>query len=145
VVLHERGAGTENLSFRGQEEVYPLKRAYFNFRHRWLTLLIHYQIQTLLLLSPALLLYEIATLAESIRRGWLPTYLQAFFSILANHKSIWIKRKKWQRWRKISDKEILIGGKLPFSRGFAQPQQSKLINMFESFLNLYWSIIKKWL
>jgi GT2 family glycosyltransferase len=68
VVLHERGVGTEDLSFRGTGN-YPLPRAYFNFRHRWLTLLIHYQIKTLILLSPALFLYEAAAFVESIRRG----------------------------------------------------------------------------
>lgn len=144
VVLHERGVGTENLSFRGTGN-YPLPRAYFNFRHRWLTLLIHYQIKTLILLSPALFLYEVAAFVESIRRGWLLPYFQAFFSILTSIKSVFHRRKKWQSLRIVSDKEILIGGKLPFSRGFIEPKKSKLINVFEILLNLYWDVVKKWL
>jgi hypothetical protein len=47
--------------------------------------------------------------------------------------------------RIVSDKEILIGGKLPFSRGFIEPKKSKLVNAFESLLNLYWDVVKKWL
>lgn len=142
--LHERGTGTENLSFRGQG-AYPARRAFFNLRHRWLTILIHYQVKTLILLSPALILYESATFIESFRRGWLNVYFKAIFSLIQGWRSILKRRRYWISKRKVSDKDILDGGALPFSRGFVEPSKAKLIQMLDSLLNSYWEMAKQWL
>jgi GT2 family glycosyltransferase len=144
VALHERGAGTANLSFRGQG-AYPVKRAYYSLRHRWLTILIHYQIWTLLLLSPALMLYEAAAFLESIRRGWLGAYFKAIFSLMQGWNTILKRRRYWGIKRKISDGSILSGGALPFSRGFVEPSKVKLIQMLDLVLNSYWKVVKHWL
>jgi GT2 family glycosyltransferase len=144
VALHERGAGTENLSFRG-EGAYPARRAYFTLRHRWLTILIHYRARTLFLLSPALILYELAAFIESLRRGWLGIYFKAIVSLLQGWGFILKRRRYWRSERKVSDKDILDGGALPFSRGFFEPSKVKLIQMLDSLLNSYWEMVKRWL
>jgi GT2 family glycosyltransferase len=144
VALHERGAGTEDLSFRGKG-VYPAKRAYFNLRHRWLTILIYFQLRTFILLFPALILYEMAAFIESFRRGWLEMYFKAFLSLIQKRKSILQRRRYWGSRRKVSDRHILTGGMLPFSRGFVEPSRIKLVHVLDFVLNSYWNMAKQWL
>ena len=144
IVHHERGEGTENLSFRGTGS-YPKRRAYFTLRNRWLTILLHYQVRTLFLLSPALALYELAALVESMRRRWLVEYIRAIFSLLGEMPSIINRRRHWQSQRIVADREILTGGDLPLSRGFVDTSQSRSIWVFNHLLNWYWNRIKTWL
>jgi GT2 family glycosyltransferase len=144
VVHHERGEGTENLSFRGTGS-YPRRRAYFTIRNRWLTILLHYQMRTLLLLSPVMALYELAALAESARRGWLPEYIRAIISLLGEVPSILKRRKHWQSQRIVNDREILTGGDLPLSRGFVETSRSRSVQLFNDLLNWYWDRVKVWL
>lgn len=141
IVFHDRGEGTENLSFRGSGK-YPARRAYFNLRHRWLTILIHYQARTLVILFPALALYEFAAFVAAIQRGWMKQYFGAIFSLIRMIPSIVEKRKRWMSKRKVDDKKILIGGELPFSRGFVNSKQSRLINLLTIVLNWYWRVVK---
>lgn len=142
--LHERGMGTPGLSFRG-EEPYPVQRAYYTLRHRWLTMLIHFQVRTFLILFPALLLYEAAALIEVIHRGWLPAYLRAVGSLLRNMGQTLDKRRRWGRLRQVSDGRILSGGSLPFSRNFVNQQGIKFIKFLDTLLNFYWEALRRWL
>lgn len=141
VAFHDRGEGTENLSFRGSG-IYPARRAYFNLRHRWLTILIHYQARTLVILFSALLLYEFVAFIVAIQRGWMKEYFRAIFSLIKILPSIVEKRKRWMLKRKVGDAKILIGGELPFSRGFTNSKQSRLINLLTMALNWYWGVVK---
>jgi GT2 family glycosyltransferase len=144
VVYHERGEGTKNLSFRGIGS-YPKKRAHFNLRNRWLTILIHYQARTLLLLFPAMMIYEFAAFVETTGRGWLKEYFYALVSLIREGTSILKRRKRWQSQRILPDSVILAGGDLPLARGFVNEKRSWLVYLLNSLLNLHWDRIKKWL
>lgn len=143
IVRHERGAGTKDLSFRGSGP-YPERRAYFNIRNRWLTIWIHYQLRTLFILSPALLLYECAAFVEIVRRGWLRLYFNALSSLISEWTSIMQRRKHWETKRKVNDGEILNGGPLPLSRGFVDGR-NRLVQLLNKLLNSYWEMAKRWL
>lgn len=144
LALHDRGEGTANLSFRGSG-LYPKRRAYFTLRNRWLTILIHYQIRTWIVLSPVLVLYELAAFLESMRRGWVIVYLKAFFSLTGEMASIWQRRARWMSKRKVTDRNILSGGDLPFSRGFLDQRALPAADLLSNILNGYWNLFKKWL
>lgn len=144
VVHHERGQGTENLSFRGSGQ-YPVRRAYFTLRNRWLTILLHYQMRTFFLLSPVLVIYELAALVESIRRGWVTEYFRAVCSLLRETPSIRERRRRWQSQRSVSDKEILTGGNIPLSRGFVDKKYSRAIHLLNNLLNWYWKRVQQWM
>jgi len=144
VVYHERGEGTINLSFRGAGS-YPERRAFLNIRDRWLTMSIYYQARTTFILSPALFLYELAALVEVIRRRWLGLYFKAVYALIKERTSIMKRRKRWKSMRKVMDKDILIGGDLPLSRGFVEKKDLKLVRLLNHLLNLYWDMAKRWL
>jgi len=145
VAMHEHGEGTAHLSFRGAG-TYPARRAYLNLRNRWRTIWIHYQIRTLMLLAPALFIYEIAAFLECIRRGWVLLWFKALFSLLGKLKEIRTRRSRWKALRKVSDSAILNGGPLPFAVGFVSGRIEKLlVQWLNNSLNAYWILAKRWL
>jgi len=145
LVFHDRGLGAPALSFRGGGP-YPAKRAYYTLRHRWLTVLLHYQLRTCLLLAPALAAYELAALVECLRRGWLGLWLGAGSS-LASRLPVFLRRRRGlQRARTVPDRDILSGGHLPFASGFAASGlQSQAVRLLDSVMGGYWNFVNKWL
>jgi GT2 family glycosyltransferase len=145
MVFHDRGSGTPALSFRGAG-TYPSRRAFLNLRNRWLTILLHYGTWTLVLLSPALVVYELAACLECIRRGWLLQWFKAIGSLMGRLPRIISQRRRWQRARRVPDREILTGGPLPFTSGFVEPGlMSHAIRGLDGILNGYWQWVRAWL
>jgi GT2 family glycosyltransferase len=145
VALHDRGQGTAGLSFRGAGD-YPTRRAYLNLRQRWLTMLLHYQLRSFIILFPALFLYETAAFFETVRRGWLGLWFKAAFSLLSELPAILQRRQRWQRLRRLPDRDIITGGPLPFAPGFALSGRiAGAIKILNGLLNAYWDLAKSWL
>jgi hypothetical protein len=145
VAFHDPGQGTVGLSFRGSG-AYPAQRAYYTLRHRWLTLLLHLQLRSALILAPALALYEMAAFLECARRGWLSTWWRALSSLVKSPRLIRDKRRRWQAKRRIGDRHILVGGSLPFAVGFASTKgTARAVGILNSLLNAYWALAKRWL
>jgi len=140
--FHDRGEGTPGLSFRGHER-YPVRRAYLTMRHRLLTMLVHYRLRTLLVLSPALAAYELATLMLAIRRGWGSAWIRAWWWQLANHGLIRQKRQAVQSRRTRSDRELLTGGPLPLAQGLLRSPLTRVpVRLLSGSLNAYWRIAR---
>jgi GT2 family glycosyltransferase len=145
VVFHERGRGTSDLSFRG-EGTYPRRRAYYTLRHRWLTMALHYQLRSVLALFPALALYDLAAFLECIRRGWVPEWFKALWSLLCGMPGTLKRRKRWQSTRCTADADILVGGPLPFAAGFARSGFAACaVHALSVSLNHYWKWARRWL
>jgi GT2 family glycosyltransferase len=140
-VLHERGVGMPGLSFRGVG-AYPKRRAYFSMRHRLLTIFLHYRLRTLLVLAPALAVYELASLAAAIRIGSPGTWARAWFWQFRNWKPI-IQRRRWiQQNRVRDDRELLTGGELPLAPGFLTSRaQRLLVKGLARGLDRYWRLV----
>lgn len=143
-VFHDRGGGTAGLSFRGQgKQRYPSRRVYFSTRHRWLCMLIHYRLRTLVLLSPALLVYELASLVLVVARGWLWPWLRAAWWVVTHAGTVWRKRRAAQRRRVVPDRELLSGGPLPLAPGvIGNRWVAGAIGGLSGGLNAYWRLIR---
>ena len=142
VVFHDRGRGTPGLSFRGTGE-YPLRRAYLSMRNRWLTILIHYRVRTLLLLGPALLLYEGAVVAFALRRGWMGPWWRAWAWNFRNRAQIVRKRRTAQRARVRPDREILTGGPIPLVPGLVRSRLlGGAVGILSFVLDAYWRAVR---
>jgi len=145
VVYHDRGAGTPGLSFRGEGE-YPLRRVYLSTRHRVLTLLIHYKTRTLLVLLPALVLFEISCLLVVLLQGWSRAWAKAWTWQLRNWRLIRQRRKRAQQTRILGDRELLAGGSIPLAPGFVRSRISGLVAAVLSWImNGYWHIVHRWI
>ncbi len=144
-VFHERAAGTPGLSYRGAGP-YPVRRAYLTMRHRLLTVLIHYRLRTLLVLLPALGLYEIASALTAARRGWLGAWARAWLWQLRNLDIIAVRRRRSQRARTVPDRDLLQGGPPPLAPGFLRtPAERRLFALVSRAINGYWSLARRWI
>jgi len=143
LAYHDRGEGTPGLSFRGKG-TYPLRRAYLSMRHRWLAILIHYRWRTLLVLAPALLIYELATIGLAIRRGWLREWGRAWAWLLGQRREIAALRRREARARLRPDRELLEAGKLPLAPGVFRSTVGRRIAALLSWtFGVYWKLIRR--
>lgn len=143
VVRHDRGAGTMDLSFRGQGS-YPRQRARLLMRNRLRTLLTHYSRRTLLVLAPALLVYELVTLAFALVRGWGGPWLEAWGWVLAHRRELQERRRWIQARRRTADFELLQAGALPLAPGLLRSGLLRaLADVLSSGFDGYWQLARR--
>jgi len=95
--------------------------------------------RTLLLLSPALLLYEIAQIAIALRMGWIGLYLGSVGWLLGRSGALCRERRRIQEGRKTPDREILSGGPLPLRKEMTEGAAERAgRRMLEGALDFYW-------
>lgn len=141
-VLHDRGEGTAGLSYRGRGQ-YPTRRAYLTMRNRLLTLAICYRWSTVVLLSPALLAYEAATLTLALRRGWGGAWLQGWAWLVRNVALVRDQRRRIQAGRQLSDWAVLAGGPLPLADGLVGSGAARTATaMLSHLLDGYWRLVR---
>lgn len=144
VVYHERGAGTPGLSFRGRG-AYPARRLYLTVRHRLLTILVHYNLRTLLVLAPALALYELAGGVLAVSAGHGRQWGNAWAWTFANAGLIHERRRRMQRTRRVRDRDLLSGGPLPLAPGLLNKGAARTAaEVLSTVLEGYWQITRRW-
>lgn len=131
-----------NYNYRGGR-AYPAFRTYVIARNRWLTILSHYSLSTLLVLTPALLIYELFVVAFAIHRNVFRSYISAIFWLLTHPRIISRKRKHIQGIKRVKDADLLVAGELNFVPGLAQSRLERaIIRSLTTFLNTYWNCVK---
>lgn len=145
VAEHDRGAGTPDLSYRDQGN-YPERRAFLTMRNRLQVICLHYRPRTLLLLAPALALYELATLVFAIRRGWFGAWCAAWSWQMTHARDLARRRRDIQARRRLDDGELLVGGPLPLAEGVVGSGiERRLVGALSAILDLYWRWVRGWL
>ena len=143
VALHDRGEGTPGLSFRGRGS-YPRRRAYLSMRHRWLCILIHYRLRTLVLLLPALAAYELAVLTISCLRGWLPAWLESWWWLLRHAGTVRERRLRAQAARRVGDAQLLSGGPIPLAPGVVVSRPARaIVDVASACLDACWRVVRR--
>jgi GT2 family glycosyltransferase len=143
VAHHDPGQGTPGLAFRGTG-AYPRRRAYLTLRNRITTILLHYEIKSLLILAPVLSLYEFSSLLLVLRRGWHREWIRAWMWQFHNRKSIRRRRLEIQRLRLLRDRDLLEGGPLPLAPGLLKSRAaSAAVNLFSVMLTAYWRFARR--
>jgi len=144
-VFHEPAGGTPGLSFRGGGH-YPARRAYYMMRNRLLIILVHYRLQTLLVLAPVLALYEFAALAAACARRLPFQWFKAWWWQLRHVPLILTRRRRMQERRVVDDRYLLVGGAAPVAPGLlTSPVTRGLHRGFSVVVNGYWSLARHWI
>jgi GT2 family glycosyltransferase len=144
-VFHEPAAGTPGLSYR-RAGAYPRRRANLTMRNRILVILMHYRFRTIVVLSPVLVLFELASLLMACFKGWPGEWFSAWHWQVANRGEIRARRRSSRLGRRCRDRDILIGGPLPMAAGFVRGGlQTHLFAAFSLLVNGYWLLARRWI
>ncbi len=134
--------GSPNLSLRLMGSYMPI-RIFNTIKNRWQIILKYFSLRTIVLLSPAFLLYELFQLAGVVKKGWLGHWLKAAGWILRHFPAVIRRRRFIQQHRRTPDRDILQGGPLPFARQLQQGALEKsAIAVLNSLLAAYWRLVR---
>jgi len=121
-------------------------RAFGQVRNRWFILLTQYRIRTLILMIPALIVYEIFLLLFMTLKGIPHLYFKGNMDVIKNLGRILEKRKAIQATRKVPDRELLTSGEMYVSPALIQNPLMKIgMRFLNGFFNGYWRVIKRWI
>jgi GT2 family glycosyltransferase len=129
VVYHKRVEGANRVSG--------------TVRNRWYIIIETYALKTLVLLAPALVLYEAALLIFLCLKGHRGQYLGSMREVFRKLPQLLKKRSELQRSRRIPDKELLVGGPIYIranllEKSYLRFSMTVLNGMFEG----YWRLVK---
>jgi GT2 family glycosyltransferase len=120
-----------------------IRMLYYMERNRLMTLFLFYNIKTLILITPAIIVSELGLFVYALFSSWLTTKLKVYkyFFSCKNIATIRKERKKIKSLKKISDKQLFgfTSAKLEFG---AKP--SLALKLFNPFIILYYRLVK-WL
>ena len=116
------------------------RKSYLLERNRLLNLLTLYQLRTLVVLAPMLLLFEALMLALSARQGWLPDKLRGYWWILRNAGRVARRRRLVQAARVRSDRELapMWAGRLVL----ASIENPPGLGALNAVLDAYWRLAR---
>ncbi len=120
-----------------------VQKFYRSEKNRLYILLKNMECKTLILISPALVVVELAQFVHAMMHGWLGLKVKSYFEILGQFLQIARKRRQVQSFRKVSDKEIsrLYLGTLAVS-GMKNPLMDYILSPL---LSAYWKLIRGWI
>ena len=116
---------------------------YYQIRNRWHFMLKNYQVSTLLLIVPPLLLHELLQAAVLIAKGHAKVYFKAVWGLVKLLPDLRKDRAVMHRIRKRRDADVLVAGSLIIREDLAKARLVRLGRAFyEGFLNGYWRLLK---
>jgi GT2 family glycosyltransferase len=140
-LVHHRG-GTSGISYRGKID-YPSRRAFLHSRNRWLHLFKNHSWRTLLLTSPALLVYELVSAVFALLKRSFLAYLAGKWALLRALPRTLRARRAIQRARVLRDRDLLVGGPLTLSPQLARGGIAKhVVAALDAFLALWWKLVR---
>jgi len=119
-----------------------VRMLYYMERNRYLAIFSFYKIPTILLILPALILFEMGMIAYAIFKGWLVIKLQVYvyFFKFQSWTHIVRTRKQIKKYRHIKDKDVVknFAGKIEFQE-IMNPLLKYAVNPI---FNLYWRLVR---
>jgi hypothetical protein len=107
-------------------------------------MLIHYRWRTLLVLSPALLAYELATIGLAVRRGWLREWARGWIWLLSRKSEIRVLRRREHAAKVRRDRDLLEAGDLPLAPGVLHSGLARRIATgLSAMFGAYWKLTRR--
>jgi GT2 family glycosyltransferase len=117
-------------------------RFYYHIRNRWYFMLKNYQLRTLLLLSPVLILHEWLEIAFLLFQGHGVTYLKAVVELLRLFPQAMQQRFRVARLRVRPDCELMASGPILMRQDLlGNPLIRRIKGMYDAGLQAYWSLV----
>jgi GT2 family glycosyltransferase len=120
-----------------------LGKAFYQVRNRWYLMLQTYSWQTLLMIIPALVLYEVMVAGFLFMQGRVNDYVKGCRAAIRDLPSILVARKKVQKLKVRSDRCVLHGGRMNIRSDLVRkPLVASLQKGANTIFNMYWALIK---
>ncbi|MFW6193097.1 MAG: glycosyltransferase [Gemmatimonadota bacterium] len=121
-------------------------RALGQLYNRYRLLLTAYSLRSLLLLAPALVLFEVALTAASLAGGFFGERMTALLRALGDLQDLLGRRREVQGRRRVEDREVLSGGPLMVPSGLEGTGWARVgARATAAVTNLYWRGVRRWL
>jgi GT2 family glycosyltransferase len=119
------------------------RKFYYVERNRLLNLLTHYHVATLLVLAPALFVFEPITILYAAREGWMADRLAVygFFLRPSTWRYIAAKRRSVQAMRRRPDRDLVPHLSSRF--GFGPLRTPAVRFLIDPLFHAYWSLVKR--
>jgi GT2 family glycosyltransferase len=117
---------------------------YYQIRNRWHFMLKNYQLSTLVLMVPPLLVHEPLQAAILFAKGHAKAYFRAIWGLIEMLPALPRDRAQVRRIRRRRDAELLVTGPLLIRQDLASNWLvSRGRAAYEGFLNGYWRLLQK--
>lgn len=112
-------------------------------RNRWHFLLKNYELRTLLLIIPALLVHEPLQFAMIVSKGHFAAYRRAVRELRPWLKTLRAERREIAGFRKLHDRQLFNAAPLVIRQDFVGGRIGTFVkNTYDLFLRTYWALIK---
>ena len=119
-----------------------LSKLFYQVRNRWYFILTTYSLKTLLLLTPALLVYEISLLLFLLLKGKSGEYIRAILAVIYSLPKILKKRKKAQALKTVSDRNLLQSDSLYMREDLLKNTTLASVKSgLDRFFQIYWKLV----
>jgi GT2 family glycosyltransferase len=141
--IARHGSGTPGLSYRpGQTP--SEARAFYLTVNRWIVITKCYAIRTLIVLSPALLAYELMQLVWLASEGHLAVWWRAVRSLAGRRRYLCAQRRIVQRARRVGDGAVLRDIPLPLTRHVRGGRMGRrLAPLADRAFRAYWRMVRR--
>lgn len=118
-------------------------RVYGQLHNRWHIMLKTYELRTLLLIAPALAVFELMLLVFAVKAGTGRDYFRAHRDILHELGDIRRKRRAIQSTRRVRDRDILVAAELDLPRYMEDKSLlMAALHLISSGFRAYWKIVR---
>lgn len=143
IVRHREG--TAGVSFREGGSLSE-RRAYYFTRNRWVLIGKNYSRRSLVLLAPALAVYECVWMLFLIVKGRFASYCRGIRDVWRARPETRRKRAEVQQTRVVRDRELFVGAPLTFAvPDTGKPLQAAVVAMLDLFFKAYWTCVRAFL
>ncbi|MCG8528632.1 MAG: glycosyltransferase family 2 protein [Opitutales bacterium] len=119
-------------------------KVFYQTRNRWYFILKLYSWRTILLITPALLLFEISLAMLLLLKGSFLEYMRGNFAVFKNFRQIMLKRKAFMTLKKVDDRDWLKSGSMYVPEEIAGNTLLKMIaESFYKLFDVYWLLVRK--
>jgi hypothetical protein len=103
-----------------------------------------FQFRTLLVLLPALIVYEAFQVAFVLRRGWMREWVRAAAWVMCHRSHLLDSRREVQRGRRLPDRAFLVGGRPPFRKQLPRDRVEGFgLGVLDRLSHSFWSLARR--
>ncbi len=118
-------------------------KVFYQIRNRWYFIAKLYSWKTILLISPALIVFELSMLLFMLFKGAFVDYVRGSFAALKDFGTLMQKRRRFKTLKNKRDREWLKKGDMFVPDSLVKPGLlQSFAQLYYKLLNGYWSLVK---